>query len=208
MKRKLSWNYEQTARQAGHRFIAGVDEAGRGCLAGPVVAGAVIFLEPSVCPENVDDSKKLSRAARRKIYEQLVSHPSVLWGAGIASVEEIDRLNILRASHLAMQRALDALASPADFLLVDGWRVVSLGAHQQAIVGGDAASPSIAAASIIAKETRDRLMEQLDAEYPQYGLARHKGYGTSEHLEAIQLHGITPIHRRSFDPVRQTTFAF
>jgi ribonuclease HII len=208
MKCSLSWEHEQAAKQKGYRFIAGVDEAGRGCLAGPVVAGAVIFLESSTCPDGVNDSKKLSRAVRKKLYEALTSHESILWGIGVASVEEIDRLNILRASHLAMKRALETLASPADFILVDGLRVSLLGENQLALVGGDALSPSIAAASIIAKEYRDRLMEQLDAEYSQYGLARHKGYGTSEHLEAIRLHGISPLHRRSFAPVRQTTFAF
>ncbi|MFZ5806204.1 MAG: ribonuclease HII [Verrucomicrobiota bacterium] len=208
MKSLLSWEHEQSVRQKGYRCVAGVDEAGRGCLAGPVVAGAVIFLDMSACPDGVNDSKKLSRASRKKLYETLTSHTSILCGVGVASVEEIDQINILKASHLAMKRALEALSTPADFVLVDGLKVSLLGENHLALIGGDAISPSIAAASIIAKEYRDRLMEQFDAEYPQYGLARHKGYGTAEHLEAIQLYGISPLHRRSFAPVRQQTFAF
>lgn len=199
----MEWNYEEEAAKKGWKRIAGVDEAGRGCLAGPVVAAAFIFLDRIACPAELNDSKKLSRAVRQKLFQHFTSHPSVDWSVGIATVEEIDRLNILRASHLAMKRALEGLNPVADFILVDGLRVHSLGKNQQPIVGGDSLSPSIAAASIIAKETRDRLMEELHEQFPQYNFAKHKGYGTALHMNSIQEHGICPLHRRSFAPVRQ-----
>jgi ribonuclease HII len=199
----LTWKHEDEILASGVLYVAGVDEAGRGCLAGPVAAAALIFLSRDACPKELNDSKQLSRKVRQQLYEQLSNDERVIWSVATASVEEIDQINILRASHLAMKRAVDALKMAADFLLVDGLRVPLLGKYQRPLVDGDALSPSIAAASIIAKETRDRLMEQLHLEYPVYGFAQHKGYGTPQHLEAIDQFGITPIHRRSFAPVRQ-----
>jgi ribonuclease HII len=201
----LSWAYEDQALKRGFSIIAGVDEAGRGCLAGPVVAGAVIFLDRSICPEGLNDSKQLTRPKRHKIYESLICHENILWAAGQASVEEIDCINILNASHLAMKRAVDSLLKSPDHLLIDGLKVKIFGSNQTPIVKGDALSYSIAAASIIAKETRDRLMETLDTEQPMYGFARHKGYGTEIHLKALKAHGSSPHHRHSFKPVHQLT---
>ena len=151
MKNLLSWEHESAAYQKGWRHIAGIDEAGRGCLAGPVVAAAFIFLEHSTFPEGLNDSKKLSRHQRQVFFDILTSLKNVVWGVGIASVEEIDRLNILQATHLAMNRALENLCPSADFALVDGLPVKTLGLQHLAIVKGDSLSPSIAAASIIAK---------------------------------------------------------
>jgi ribonuclease HII len=204
----LSWAYEDDALGRGFSFVAGIDEAGRGCLAGPVVAGAVIFLNRKACPEGLNDSKQLTRSKRQKLYSQITACSEILWSVGQASVEEIDRFNILNASHLAMERARSALSQPPDHLLIDGLKVKRLGDEQTPIVKGDALSFSIAAASIIAKETRDCLMEELDAQYPHYGLARHKGYSTQDHITAINRHGPCPHHRRSFEPVRQMSLDF
>lgn len=209
MKRQpLSWRFEDDALQGGHRLIAGVDEAGRGSLAGPVVAAAIIFLERKCCPPGVHDSKTLTRKARQFLYAKLTGHPQILFHAASASVEEIDRLNILRASHLAMQRAVFGLQQKADFLLVDGLPVSLLGEKHRAIVEGDGQCPSIAAASIIAKETRDRLMESMEFDYPGYGFALHKGYGTARHMDALSRLGPCPFHRRSFSPVCQLSLSF
>jgi ribonuclease HII len=184
-------------------LVAGVDEAGRGPLAGPVVAAAVILPEDFAL-DGLTDSKKVSAPKREKIYAILTATTEILWAVAEASVEEIDRLNILRATHLAMARAVQALPSKPDHALVDGLPVRGLPVEHTAVVEGDTLSLSIAAASIIAKVTRDRLMVELDTRFPQYGFARHKGYGVREHLEALRNHGPCPAHRRTFAPVAQT----
>lgn len=191
---------EHALRARGFFLVAGLDEAGRGPLAGPVMAAAVI-LPAGFTLDGLTDSKKVPAVRREKFFAFLTSHPSVVWSSGLATVEEIGRLNILRATHLAMARAVSALPVPPDHALVDGLPVRGLPVPHTALVGGDALSLSIAAASIIAKVTRDRLMAALDAEYPEYGFARHKGYAVPQHLKALRHHGPCPVHRRSFAPV-------
>jgi len=181
--------------------VAGVDEAGRGPLAGPVVAGAVIFPARVRLP-GVADSKCLSAAARESAYELVIRKASA-WAVVAVEVEQIDRINILRATHEAMAAALRALDPAPDGALVDGLPVAGLPCPHHAVVDGDALCVSIAAASIIAKVTRDRLMCELDLVYPGYGFARHKGYGTREHLAALKELGPSPCHRRSFRPVAE-----
>lgn len=206
--------HEQEAWAQGARRIAGVDEAGRGPLAGPVVAAAVVFqrdfleAEAGGALRGLTDSKKLPARRREFFHALLTASPEVDVGIGSASVGEIDSLNILRATHLAMARAIGELARPPDLALVDGLPVKGLSVPHRAIVGGDAASLSIAAASVIAKVTRDRLMVQLAADYPDYGFERHKGYGTREHLDALRRLGPCPAHRKSFAPVAQLTLEF
>lgn len=203
------WSHEDAARTAGHACIAGVDEAGRGCLAGPVTAAAVIFLERDALPPGLDDSKKLSRTARQRLHHALTGHPGIVWAVASASVEEIDRINILQAALLAMQRALASLPRLPDCALIDGNRLPpGLPCPAHTLIGGDAASLSIAAASVLAKETRDLMMESLDREHPRHGFARHKGYGTAAHLRALAQHGPTPHHRRTFGPVAQLGLPF
>jgi ribonuclease HII len=180
--------------------VAGVDEAGRGPLAGEVVAAAVI-LDPSAPIEGLDDSKKLS-AARREALSGLVRARALAWSVARASVEEIDRLNILNASLLAMRRAVDALGLRPAHVLVDGNRCPDWRYAATAVVGGDARVPAISAASVLAKVERDRAMCVLEREYPGYGFALHKGYPTPAHLEALARLGPCPAHRRSFAPVR------
>ena len=182
-------------------FVAGVDEAGRGPLAGPVVAAAVI-LDADRPIDGLDDSKVLS-AARRETLAAVIRIRARAWAIGLASVEEIDRLNILQATLLAMQRAVQGLAVAPRIALVDGNQAPSLPCRVQTVVRGDALVPAISAASILAKVERDALMTMLDAEYPQYGFAGHKGYPTAAHLAALVSHGVSPAHRRSFAPVRQ-----
>ncbi|MDR7155295.1 ribonuclease HII [Sphingobium xenophagum] len=182
-------------------LVAGVDEAGRGPLAGPVVAAAVI-LHVENCPQGLDDSKKLS-ATRRAALEVEIKDRAVCWGLGVASVEEIDRLNILWATMLAMTRAVAALGRDCAHVLVDGNRCPDWPHASSAIVGGDAKSLSIAAASILAKEARDRMMVEAAVRHPHYGWASNKGYGSAQHLAALRTHGPTPLHRRSFAPVAQ-----
>lgn len=191
------------AYEAPHRpgFVAGVDEAGRGPLAGPVVAAAVILRQED-CPDGLNDSKKLS-APRRATLETQIKARALCWGLGVASVEEIDTLNILWATMLAMTRAVDALSHDCAHVLVDGNRLPRWDRASTAIVGGDAKSLSIAAASILAKEARDRMMGQAALVHPQYGWASNKGYGSAQHLAALRAHGPTPLHRRSFAPVAQ-----
>ena len=181
--------------------LAGVDEVGVGPLAGPVLAAAVI-LPQSVKLRGVDDSKKLT-AARREELEEKIRACALAVGIGIVEVADIDRLNIYRAALEAMRRAVVALPLAPDHLLVDARRIPQLTIPQTALVDGDARSYSIAAASIVAKVARDRLMRDLDALYPQYGFGRHMGYATAEHLAALERHGPSPAHRRSFAPVRQ-----
>lgn len=197
---------ERALRARGFLLVAGVDEAGRGPLAGPVVAAAVI-LPDDFHLDGLTDSKKVSAAKREAFYAILTATAEILWAVAEAAVEEIDRLNILRATHLAMARAIEALPQKPHHALVDGLPVRGLPVEHTALIEGDGLSLSIAAASIIAKVTRDRLMVEIDAQYPQYGFARHKGYGVREHLKALRHHGPCPVHRRSFQPVAQTRFA-
>jgi ribonuclease HII len=188
---------ELKAMRKGTRHVCGIDEAGRGPWAGPVVAAAVV-LDPRCIPEGLDDSKKLTEAQREALYAPLMASARV--GIGIADVERIDRDNILQATLWAMARALDQIDGVA-LALVDGNRAPTLPCTVRTIVEGDGKSLSIAAASIIAKVTRDRIMVGHDATYPLYGFARHKGYGTALHQEALGRHGPTPLHRRSFAPI-------
>jgi ribonuclease HII len=180
-------------------MIVGVDEAGRGPLAGPVVAAAVILCEGGI--EGLDDSKKLS-AKRRAVLEVQIK-ASCRWAIGIADVLEIDSINILQATMLAMTRAVDALGCEPKLVMVDGNRLPCWRYTAQAVIGGDAIHPCISAASIIAKEHRDRLMCGYDLAYPGYGWAANKGYGAARHLQALRELGPTPLHRRSFSPVAQ-----
>ncbi len=183
-----------------HKLIAGVDEVGRGPLAGPVVAAAVI-LDATKPIEGLADSKVLS-ATRREELAQLIRERSLCWALGRAEVEEIDRLNILRASLLAMKRAVEALSLPPELVLVDGNHAPELGYPVQTIVRGDATVPAISAASILAKVARDAEMIELDKDFPGYGFSQHKGYPTHVHLTALKALGVSSIHRRSFAPVK------
>lgn len=180
--------------------VAGVDEAGRGPLAGPVVAAAVI-LDPHLPIEGLADSKRLT-PARREVLAARIRDAALAWALGRAEVEEIDRLNILQATLLAMRRAIEALDPPPGQVLVDGDRLPEIAVPARAVVGGDRNVPAISAASILAKVARDAEMCRLDARYPGYGFAQHKGYGTRAHLEALRRLGPSPVHRRSFAPVR------
>jgi ribonuclease HII len=193
--------YEQELWQEGCALIAGVDEVGVGPLAGPLVAGAVILPRAYKLRE-LDDSKKLDGATRERLAEQLKAE-AVAWGIGMAEVEEIDRLNVYHAGLLAMRRAVEALTQPPEFVLVDARTIPGLMIPQRGIVRGDCLSASIAAASILAKTTRDALMEEFERQYPGYGFASHKGYSTPEHCRALRTCGASPIHRRSFRPVRE-----
>ena len=188
---------EQSYRDAhGYRLLCGVDEAGRGPLCGPVVAAACI-LTADLIPQGLNDSKKLTAARREKLFEQIKAS-AITYCIAQASVEEIDRFNILDATLLAMRRAIAGLYPCPDAALIDGnvMRDFQLPAH--AIIHGDATVPSIAAASILAKVTRDRQCIELDRQYPQYGIAKHKGYGTKAHMDALRQHGPSPIHRKQF----------
>lgn len=188
--------YEVKLSAQGYAFVAGVDEVGRGCLAGPVVACAVILPE-SGYPDGIDDSKRLSPEKREWLSER-IRGCALAWAVGTASVEEIDSINILRASLLAMKRAVGALAPAPHALLIDGRDRIEWTGHQRALIGGDRLSVSIAAASILAKVYRDRLMADLDTLYPGYDFAGHKGYGSRAHRQALQSLGLTPLHRKSF----------
>ena len=188
--------YEDDANRQGFNLIAGVDEAGRGPLAGPVVAAAVI-MPKGLDITGIDDSKKLSPAKREKLSRE-IKEQALCWSVGISSVQEIDSINILRASLLAMQRAVTALKLVPDYILVDALTIPGLKTPQLPIIKGDGKSISIAAASIIAKVTRDKMMETIDREFPNYGFARHKGYGTADHLDALKKHGLCPLHRKTF----------
>jgi ribonuclease HII len=186
----------------GAERIAGVDEAGRGPLAGPVCAAAVM-LHPAHIPVGLDDSKRLSEGAREALVPS-IEESARAWAVAWATAGEIDELNILQATMLAMRRAVQSLRPAPTLALFDGNRCPDdLPCAARAIVGGDALEPAISAASILAKVARDRHMRQLDAEYPEYGFLRHKGYGTREHLAALRRHGPCPLHRRSFAPVRR-----
>lgn len=193
--------FETELWEQGFTLIAGVDEAGVGPLAGPVVAGAAILPQGYKLRE-LDDSKKLDEAKRDQLAERIKTD-AVAWAVGIAEVAEIDRLNIYHASLLAMRRAVEGLNFRPDFVLVDARTIPNCAAPQRGIIRGDSLSASIAAASILAKTTRDAIMVELDRRFPGYGLAGHKGYPTPEHVAALRKLGASPIHRRSFRPVRE-----
>ena len=188
--------YERQLREEGFSVIAGIDEAGRGPLAGPVVASAVI-LPVDVQFEGLNDSKKMSPQKRDLLFEK-IEKEAVDLGIGIISAEEIDRINVHKASLNAMKMALESMYLDADYLLVDGFAIPGLDVPQKALPKGDALSLSIAAASVVAKVTRDRIMLKMHHEYPEYGFDRHKGYGTAIHMDAIERCGLSPEHRRSF----------
>ena len=193
--------FENEARANGYRRVAGVDEAGRGPLAGPVVASAVILADGALL-DGIDDSKRLSPQKRLAAYRR-ICRDAVAIGVGVIDAGIIDRINILQSALLAMSVAVTHLDPQADFLLIDGTHRTRLPLPQRAIVKGDARSVSIAAASIVAKVTRDRLMEDYHAQYPEYGFDRHKGYPTRAHRDAVRKHGCCPIHRVSFKGVRE-----
>ena len=199
---KCSLNHERTLRQQGWQRVAGIDEAGRGPLAGPVVAAAVV-LPRDFHHAELNDSKKLTEQKREQLYDELTSRGEIHWALAVVEPEEIDRLNILQATHEAMRRAVAALVPDPDHALIDGLPVLPFPMPQTALVGGDGLSFSIAAASVIAKVTRDRIMVEMCARYPAYEFARHKGYGTALHLAKLRAHGPCPIHRKSFAPVAQ-----
>lgn len=193
------WKPERALRSRGYRRPAGVDESGRGPLAGPVVAVAMILPHGCFIP-GLNDSKRLS-ATRREEIAQEIRECAIAMGIGIGSVELIERVNIMQATHQAMREALQGLTSSPDCVLVDGRPLPGISLPQRAIVKGDSLSASIAAASIIAKQTRDQIMLELDELYPEYGFARHKGYCTPEHVRNIDQFGICPAHRKTFQPV-------
>lgn len=192
----LEFTIENELRAQGFTAICGVDEAGRGPLCGPVVAAACILPEGYI-PEGINDSKKLTEKKREKLFD-IICENAVAYCIAEASVEEIDRLNILEADLLAMRRAIEGLSLKADYALIDGNIARDFPIPAKAVIHGDAISPSIAAASILAKVTRDRLCLALDREYPQYGIAKHKGYGTKIHMDALRQYGPSPIHRKQF----------
>jgi ribonuclease HII len=199
---RCSLRHERALRKTGIEIIAGIDEAGRGPLAGPVVAAAVI-LPGAFRHKALTDSKKLTHATREEIYTELTGNPKIIWAVAVVDPEEIDRLNILRATHHAMRQAVGSLAVEPQHVLIDGLPVKPFPLPQTALVGGDGISFSIAAASVLAKVTRDRIMVEMDALYPGYHFSKHKGYGTEAHRASLQRYGPCPIHRKSFLPVRQ-----
>lgn len=194
---EMDWfAWERKAQQAGHFPVCGIDEAGRGPLAGPVCAAAVIL--PLDCAiEGLNDSKKLTEKKREALFP-VIQEKAIAWGIGWASAQEIDEINILQATFLAMKRACEQLDQRPGWVLVDGNRMPPLDIPGETVVKGDAQCASIAAASILAKVSRDRLLREWDKLYPAYGFSKHKGYGTKAHYEAIQQYGILPIHRKSF----------
>ena len=198
---------ESRLRFAGHPCVAGIDEAGRGPLAGPVLAAAVV-LPADFAHAVLNDSKLLTEKQREAIYAELKADIRLHISCAEASVEEVDRLNIHRASHLAMERAVRGLPGVPDICIIDGLPVPRFPWRHEGVVKGDGLSLSIAAASVIAKVERDRFMVAAHAEYPQYGFAAHKGYGTALHLLRLREHGPCPLHRRSFQPVAQLTLDF
>ncbi len=189
--------FEELARSEDYRFIAGVDEVGRGCLAGPVVAAACILDPSKSLPDGLNDSKKVTPEKRREIAEEL-KQTALAYSVGQVEAEEIDEINILEATKKAMVIAIEALQPAADFLLIDALQLKQIRLPQKGIIKGDSISASIAAASILAKTFRDDLMRELDIEHPQYGFAQHVGYGTSVHWQALRVHGPCVLHRRSF----------
>ncbi len=204
--RRCGFRYEKKLRAIGVARIAGIDEAGRGALAGPVVAAAVVLPE-KFRHRRLNDSKQLAPELREEIYCELISNPEVRWAVGIVDSIEIDRINILRASHRAMRLAIEALIEQPEHVLIDGLPVIPFPLPQTAIIDGDCISLSIAAASVIAKVMRDRMMRDFCAEFPQYSFGQHKGYGTELHLLKLHEFGPCPIHRQSFEPVAQPLLA-
>jgi ribonuclease HII len=200
------WKLEQAARKTGALRIAGLDEVGRGPMFGPVVAAAVI-LAPGCRLDGLTDSKQLSEKKRNQLDIEIRAH-AIAYSISAVDVETIDRINIRQASLLAMRRAVEQLALTPDYLLVDGLDTIDWPCPQQAVVQGDGASYSIAAASVLAKVYRDRLLVELDREFPGYGLASHKGYCSQEHLAALARLGPTPMHRKNWSPVAQTLLPF
>ena len=198
--------FEELARAEGFRFIAGVDEVGRGCLAGPVVAAACILDPSKPLPDGLNDSKKVTPEKRREIAEELKEN-AIAYATGQIEAEEIDEINILEATKKAMVAAIGSLQPAADYLLIDALQLKQIRLPQRGIIRGDSISASIAAASILAKTFRDDLMRDLDIEHPQYGFAQHVGYGTSVHWEALRIHGPCVLHRTSFRGVLQPVLA-
>lgn len=192
--------FDESFRLQGYNLIAGIDEAGRGCLAGPVVAACVSFRD-SVFIEGIKDSKELSSEQRESLFQEILNHAFV--GIGIVDVDLIDRVNILEATRLAMMEAFENLGREIELLLIDAVELPALKVDQKALIKGDRKSASIASASIVAKVTRDRIMRQYHEAYPMYGFDKHKGYCTKEHLNALKKFGPCPIHRKSFSPVRE-----
>ena len=192
----LDYTIENQLHEEGYAIVCGIDEAGRGPLCGPVFAAACILPDGLVL-EGLNDSKKLTPKKRDKLFD-LICENAIAYCIASASVEEIDELNILEADLLAMRRAIDGLSVKADFALIDGNIARGFQIPARAVIGGDAKSPSIAAASILAKVARDRDCIELDAKYPQYGIAKHKGYGTKQHMDALHTYGPSPIHRKQF----------
>jgi len=203
---RCGWTLEKAARKRGAFRIAGLDEVGRGPMFGPVVAAAVI-LAPGTHLDGLTDSKKLSEK-RRIEFDLEIRANAVAWAIAAVDAETIDRINIRQASLLAMRRAVEQLALSPDFLLIDGLDTIDWDCPQQAVIQGDGISLSIAAASVLAKVHRDRLLVELDREFPGYGLASHKGYCSPEHMEALARLGPTPLHRKSYSPVAQTLLPF
>ena len=206
MGRRCGFRYEKKLRALGVARIAGIDEAGRGALAGPVVAAAVSLPE-KFRHKKLNDSKQLLPELRQEIYYELVTNEDTIWAIGIVDSVEIDAINILRATHKAMRLALAALNALPDHVLIDGLPVLPFPRPQTAIIDGDCISLSIAAASVIAKVTRDAMMRDFCARFPEYCFSQHKGYGTELHLLKLHEHGPCPIHRRSFEPVAQPLLA-
>ena len=192
----LEYNIERSLIDKGYTYVCGVDEAGRGPLCGPVVAAACI-LPVGLYIEGLNDSKKLTAKKREAIFDKIIEN-ALAYSIAEASVEEIDELNILEADMLAMRRAIEGLSIKADYALIDGNVSHGFPIPTMTVIHGDATSPSIAAASILAKVTRDRMCEEMDKQYPMYGIAKHKGYGTKQHMEALREHGPSPIHRKKF----------
>jgi ribonuclease HII len=207
MYRRCGFRYEKKLRAVGVAHIAGIDEAGRGALAGPVVAAAVVLPE-KFRHRKLNDSKQIAPELREEIYQELIARDDLAWAVGIIDSVEIDQINILRASHKAMRAAIGALSIVPDHVLIDGLPVFPFPLPQTAIVDGDCISLSIAAASVIAKVTRDTLMCEFCALFPEYCFSQHKGYATELHLAKLHAHGPCPIHRHSFEPVAQPLFAF
>ena len=197
IENKIGLEFENQALADGYRFIAGVDEVGRGCLAGTVVAAACILDLSKPLPEFLNDSKKITAKRRDAIAEELKANV-LAYAVGEVSAEEIDRINILQATKKAMRLAIEALTPKAEFLLIDALQLKEISLPQKAIIKGDAISASIAAASILAKTYRDAQMLELDEIYPAYGFAKHVGYGTKAHFKALKQHGACAIHRKSF----------
>src|SRR6476660_6416972 len=204
---RCGFRHEKKLRSLGIARIAGIDEAGRGALAGPVVAAAAILPE-RFRHRKLNDSKQLSPELREEIYQNLTTRSDIVWAVGIVDSVEIDRINILRAAHEAMRIAVAGLTISPEHVLIDGLPVFPFPFPQTALVDGDCLSLSIAAASVIAKVTRDALMRDFCARFPEYCFSQHKGYGTELHLLKLHQHGPCPIHRRSFEPVAQPLFEF